>query len=126
MARFILTWGVIVLTFDLVASVTSIVAGIPYGWFSLGSLLIYLSAGYIAAPRFGLPKTIAAVAVVALVDATLGWGLSLALGAASLDDPDFSVPVVLISGAASGLLFGAVVGAVGGWVGSRRSAVRVE
>lgn len=117
--RFVLIWAAVVLAFDSVASVASMTTGIPYGWFSLGSAVIYLAAGYVGAPRFGLSKAVAAVIAVALVDATLGWALSWLIGPGRIDAPDLSVGVMVAAGALGALVFGTVTGAVGGWVGLR-------
>lgn len=117
--RFVFTWAGVVLVFDLVASVVSTMGDVPYGWFALGSAVIYLAAGYVGAPRFGLSTATIAVVSVAAVDATLGWALSWIIGAGRMDEPDVSVGVLLVSGMLSALVFGAITGAAGGWIGLR-------
>jgi hypothetical protein len=121
-STFVLAWAAAVLTFDTAASVTSLLTRVPYMWFTLGSAVIYLTASYKGAPRFGLRMAVAAALLVSLIDATLGWGLSWLIGPGQVEDPEIPFGAALVIGATGSLVFGATTGLLGGWVGLKRSA----
>ena len=102
---FVARWAGVVLVFDIAASLTSLGAGLPYGWFMIGSVVIYLAAGYMGAPRFGVRSAAGATVLVALVDATLGWAVSWFIGPGQPPDPAPSISALLISGAIGALIF---------------------
>lgn len=118
--RFVAAWGAGILAFDAAASVTSLLTGLPYVWFTVGSVAIYLGVGYNGAPRFGLKMAVVAAIFVALVDATLGWGLSWLIGPGRLEAPNVPTGSLVLSGAIGALIIGGVTGLLGGWVGLKR------
>ena len=118
--RFILIWAAGVLVFDLIASITSLLAGIPYGWFSIVSAAIYLTVGYVGARRFGLRKAVLAAITVALVEATLGWGISWVIGPGQTTDPEFSTAAIIVTGVLLAPVLGGITGFIGGWIALKR------
>jgi hypothetical protein len=118
--RFVAAWGAGILVFDAAASVTSLLTGLPYVWFTVGSVAIYLGAGYNGAPRFGLKMAVLATIFVALIDATLGWGLSWLIGPGQVQGPDVPTAALVLSGAIGALIIGGVSGLIGGWAGLKR------
>jgi tetrahydromethanopterin S-methyltransferase subunit D len=117
---FVARWAGVVLVFDIAASLTSLGTGLPYAWFTIGSVVIYLAVGYMGAPRFGVRSAAGATVLVALVEATLGWAVTWFIGPGQLPDPDASISVFLISGAIGALIFGGIMGLLGGWFAVRR------
>ncbi len=126
---FVARWAGVVLVFDIAASLTSLGTGLPYGWFMIGSVVIYLAAGYMGAPRFGVRSAAGATVLVALVEATFGgprlfdaprWAVAWFIGPGQLPGPDFSISAFLISGAIGALIFGGIMGLLGGWFAVRR------
>lgn len=109
-----ISWGALaIVAFDLLASVASRVLGFPYGYATIGSWLIYATFGFIIGRRADVRTASAGVAVIAGVEATVGWALSWAIGPGRPRDgmPSISVlmtTVVLV--AASGAIIGAVAG----------------
>lgn len=83
MTRTILTLCVGIVVLDAVESLISRSAGIPYAWFMLVQILVYIGIGF-ALRRLAVPlgRVLIAVAVTALVEATLGEWVSIALHAA--------------------------------------------
>ena len=119
-AGFVARWAGVVLVFDVAASLTSLGTGLPYGWFTIGSVVIYLATGYMGAPRFGVRSAVVATVLVALVDATLGWAVSWFIGPGQPQDSGASTSALLISGAIGALIFGGITGLLGGWIAVRR------
>ena len=119
---FVARWAAVPLVFDIAASLTSLGTGLPYGWFTIGSVVIYLAVGYMGAPRFGVRSAAGATVLVALVEATLGRGRNpWFIGPSQLPPgPDFSISAFLISGAIGALIFGGIMGLLGGWFAVRR------
>ncbi len=118
---FVARWAAVPLVFDIAASLTSLGTGLPYGWFTIGSVVIYLAVGYMGAPRFGVRSAAGATVLVALVEATLGRGRNpWFIGPGQLPDPDASISAFLISGVIGALIFGGIMGLLGGWFAVRR------
>ena len=84
----VLCAGIVAL--DALESVISRSAGISYAWFMLVQIVVYVAIGF-ALRRRAVPigGTLAAVAVTALVEATLGEWVAVALHAAP------STPIVM-------------------------------
>jgi hypothetical protein len=116
---FVARWAGVVLVFDIAASLTSLGTGLPYGWFTIGSVVIYFAAGHMGAPRFGVRSVAGATVLVALVDATLGWAVSWFIGPGQPPVPVPSISAFLISGAIGALIFGGITGLLGGWFAVR-------
>lgn len=69
-----------VLVLDTVGSLASNAFGFRYRSLAWGSLIIYAAGGFFAARRGGLRTAALGGGAVALVDTTLGWAISWALG----------------------------------------------
>ena len=112
-----------VLAFDLVASLAARGLRFPYAWASLGSYVLYLLIGYVAArAATGSPISNAAVAaaLAGLADASAGWAIAWWLGPgrsptglAMTPAKWFAVAVIVVAVAAG-------IGVVGGLAGRRR------
>jgi len=75
--------AVAVVCFDVIAAGASRVTGIPYGWATLGSWLLYAWIGFLAARAApGAPLRAAALSglILGLTDASAGWAASWAIG----------------------------------------------
>ena len=122
--RRILFWGVAaVLVIATVGAAAARSFGFQYWMLSAISLAIYFGVGRAAA------KTGAAVAratslgtVVGLIDVTLGWALSSAIGPGRLEDSPFSGPLAIVVGALVSL--GAFV--LAAWLGALAGRRRVS
>ena len=137
-----LTGAILVLGFDTVGASASRLLGFPYAVLWIGSFIVYLAVTCRAAVRSGLLAAIAVGALLGLVDSTLGWAISWAIGPGRPTEPMTSAAIgaailfVVALGAAWGLLGGiaarSVVGkatavalvAVAGLVQVRTSRVR--
>jgi len=86
--------AVSVLVFDTVASLASKGLGFPYGYASIGSVLIYCMVGYFIFRRLGLIRAIGAAVLVELVDATLGWFISWQIGPGALPIDQVSTSII--------------------------------
>ena len=69
-----------IVALDTFGSLASKAFGFGYGSLAWGSFLIYAVAGFFAARSGGLRTAAMTSGAVALVDATLGWAISWALG----------------------------------------------
>lgn len=79
--RVVLTAGAAVLVFDAVVATTSRLFGFRYESAVIGSYLLYALAGYFGARAGGsIGAGILAAGAVGLVDSTLGWLISAAIG----------------------------------------------
>jgi hypothetical protein len=89
-----------IVALDALESVLSTSAGIPYVRFMFVQIVVYVAIGFVLR-RIAVPfgRTLAAVALIALVEATLGEWVSVALHAASatpLGIYVFVIPIVTI------------------------------
>ena len=123
-SRVVLLGSATVVLFDIVASLASRQLGFAYGLASVGSYLIYLAIGFFAA-RASASNAVGVAAVVAgiagLVDASVGWAVSRALGPGRLPNGIPSTIALWVTTAIFVVAIAAIVGAVGGLAG-RRSA----
>jgi hypothetical protein len=72
-----------VVCFDIIAAGASRLTGIPYGWATLGSSLLYGWIGFLAAratPIAPLRAAVLAGLIVGLTDVSAGWAASWAIG----------------------------------------------
>lgn len=118
-SRVLLLTGAAVLLYDGLMALASRQLGFDYGSGVLGSLLIYAAAGFFGARAHKANRAgVLAGAFTGLVDSTLGWLLSAAIGPRvqqiETNPPDIIVVVWMVT------LLGAVCGFVGGIVGRRR------
>ena len=114
--------SVAIVLFDLVASLGSKYFGFPYARATIGSCLVYLAIGFLAARGADRnPVTSAALtaALAGVVEAAAGWAVSWIVGpgrlpdGASLTVPRWVVAVVTVA------IMAAMCGAVGGFAGRR-------
>ena len=107
-----LTGAILVLGFDTVGASASRLLGFPYAVLWIGSFIVYLAVTGRAAVRSGLLAAIAVGALLGLVDSTLGWAISWAIGPGRPTEPMTSAAIgaailfVVALGAAWGLLGG--------------------
>ena len=69
-----------VIGYDCMASVASLMLGFQYGYAAFGSALIYGVTGYFAARTSTFALSFLVGISAGLVDATVGWGVSWAIG----------------------------------------------
>lgn len=86
-----------VLVFDTAASFASKGLGFPYGYASIGSVLIYAMVGYFAFRQGGLVRAVGAAILVELVDATLGWFISWQIGPGALPTDQVTPLIIAIT-----------------------------
>jgi hypothetical protein len=72
--------SVAIVLFDAAASIASRQLGFPYTNAAVGSYILYAIGGFLAARRVDLAFAAQLGAVLGLVDATLGWAASSAIG----------------------------------------------
>ena len=100
MIRTIAVLCVGIVALDALESIISRSAGIPYAWFMLVQIVVYVAIGF-ALRRRAVPigRTLAAIAVTALVEATLGEWVAVTLHAAPatpLAIYVFVIPIVIV------------------------------
>lgn len=100
MTRVIVVLCIGIIALDAIESVIFRAASIPYAWFMLVQIVVYAGIGFVLRRRGLKLRNVALVtAVTALVEATLGEWVSIALGAApttSLAVQLVVVPVVIV------------------------------
>lgn len=108
--KVILGGAIAVVVFDALASVGSLHLGFEYSKAAFGSWLVYAAVGFLAARVGGglWPAALAGV-LMGLVDATVGWTVSWAIGPGRLPEGTLS--------AAKWVLAATTVAATGGCVG---------
>jgi hypothetical protein len=109
--RIILTGAAVVIAFDVVASLLLAALDASLVFMLLGEGLIYLSAGFAAARRGGLPAGVASGAAVAALDCLVGWPVLWAIGTGQVSRLTFTAAVFV-------LLVMITVGAVAGGAGA--------
>ena len=102
-----------VLCFDAVGSAASRFLGFKYEALVSGSMLIYAIVGAVAQRQSSLGLSTLAAMIVGLVDATLGWAVSSAIGPNTLSDEPITWSMVL-----AGLAFVLVMAAACGYAGA--------
>jgi len=109
----ILVFGaVVVVGYDTLASIISLLTGIRYDVFALGSFLISLTFGFLLARKTKWYYGALSGAVNGLTEATLGWAISWSIGPGKPDFATDGVMIVII--AVLAINIGAVLGLVGG------------
>lgn len=117
-----------VLVFDVLASLASSRFGLAYGAASVGSCIIYLAIGYLAARTSALSPVrhaAAAAALAGLVDASAGWAIAWQMGPGQLPAGVALTPARWVSTAVVVVALAAAVGALGGIAGRSRSTINV-
>lgn len=67
--------------YDAIMAWTSVALSFPYFYAMIGSCLLYGAFGFFGARRFGFGRALLVGAWLGLVDASLGWLVSSAIGA---------------------------------------------
>lgn len=120
--RRILTWGIAAVL--LIATVGAAAArsfGFEYWWLSALSLAIYLGVGFSAAQGGAtVGRATGLGTVVGLVDVTLGWALSSAIGPGRLQDSPFTGAIAIVVGALVALATFVLAAWLGALAGRRR------
>lgn len=112
--RITLVGAIAVLLLDTVASFLALWCDLSYGWFSLGSLLLYVIFGYLGARRSRWFVGAFVGMFMALVESTLGWAISWQIGPGKPTSDISSVVIgvtvvfVIITAGILGLLGGAL------------------
>ena len=83
-----------VLAFDTAASFASTSFGFPYKNAAIGSVLIYITVGYLVFRRSGFFSAIGAALLIEVVDATLGWYISWQIGPGALPVEQATIAVI--------------------------------
>ena len=110
--RFVLGGSGAVLIFDTTASFASVALGFSYAYAATGSVLIYVTIGYLAFRTRGVGGSVQAALLVQLVDAAVGWPISWVIGASVVPADQLglvSVAITLIAVA----IFAVVCGLLG-------------
>jgi hypothetical protein len=122
MQRIVIGTGcVVVVLFDLVASLAARRFEFPYERASVGSYFIYLIFGFLAGRSARGHRARAgttAAAVVGLADVSLGWAVSWAIGPGRPPSGTLSPGAWMITAAAV-VAFAGAIGYVGGVLGAR-------
>jgi hypothetical protein len=72
--------GLAVIIFDTVGALASVAFRFSYGSLAPGSFVIYAGAGFFGASRRGWSGACLTGGATGLIDATIGWAISWALG----------------------------------------------
>ena len=107
-----------IVAFDLVASVASRAIGFQYSYAAVGSYLIYAAFGFMIGRRANVSAAAFGVAIIAGVEATIGWAVSWVIGPGALATGIPSagrivVTIIMVE------VIGAAIGALAGFVGTR-------
>lgn len=105
-----------VVVYDTLASIGSLALGFPYAGAAVGSLAIYFGAGFFAARYKSRWFGLLAGLVVGLSDATIGWGISWALGPGRFPAGTFTFVQLLLS-AASAVVLATICAGIGSVIG---------
>jgi hypothetical protein len=115
MLRNILICCGIVLAFDAVASSVSKAAAIPYFDFVIPQLVMYVIMGCVLQRSAGMgAPTITPVLIAAIVEATLGWWISIDIGVGRRPTSHIGLTIFLT---ATVVLLNTALGALGMWIG---------
>ncbi len=92
--------------------------GVAYAWFTLVQIVVYFAIGFfLRRAGTSVGRAALSVAVVAAVEATLGWWVSARIGPGAA--PNVSFPYLVV-GAVLTVAFMVAVGALGAAIGSIR------
>jgi hypothetical protein len=113
---------VVIVTFDIVASFASRRFGFHYGIAAPGSWLIYAVVGFDIGRHANVGMSAVGAAMVAFVEATIGWAASAAIGPGhapgDLNVAGVVATVILVA------MTGGVIGAAGGVIAQYRRQKR--
>lgn len=106
-----------VIAFDALASLASLLFGFSYAYATLGSAVLYVVLTYLAARKFGFRIALLLGAAMGLVDVTIGWAVSWAIGPGRISIEGLT-PTDWIYTGIFAIVLGAVFGFIGGGVGA--------
>lgn len=109
--RIALLGAIVVLVYDTVSSFLSIYTTVAYGWFLIGSSVLYMLFGYLAARRSKWFFGGIVGALLGLVDSTLGWAISWNIGPGKAD-VEMNLILIVVTG-----IFVTIVAAMHGLIG---------
>jgi hypothetical protein len=115
-----------VLALDTAGSVASQAFGFDYATLTPVSIVIYAAIGAYVGTTEPVSRAAIAGAVVGLVDATLGWAISWAIGPGRPLAEERITPLGLFNTAVFVAVLGAVAASVGAWVVHRRRRKRAS
>jgi hypothetical protein len=122
MGRALVTCCLIVVTFDAIASFTSLLTQIPYGWFSIPQFAMYVAMGYLLYHSFELDKEFFIILLCASAcEATIGWWVSALIGPGK--PPGIHVGLMVFS-AVFVVALDTTLGVLGRWIAKARSGPR--
>ena len=101
-----------ILVFDTLASLASLKFGFPYTNAIIGSILIYITIGYLMFRKGGFFVAIGSALLVQAVDGTFGWYISWQIGPGAMPPENVNI-TVLITIFVYVLIFAAVCSAIG-------------
>ena len=101
-----------VLCFDTLGATASRILGFRYGLLTIGTYIIYTFVSYKAGRQAGMAAALTTGASLGLVDSTLGWAISWAIGPGRPSQVISTVAIAVTCVFVIGL--GAVLGLVGG------------
>jgi len=104
--------SVVIVVYDIVASLLSRRFGWEYFLFSIGSAIIYTAVGYLASKGGPFYSAVLAATLVGLIDVTLGWYISWVIGPGRIES-GFDANV-FIQSAGFVMAFSATFGGIGG------------
>ena len=113
-----------VIAFDALAAIASQTVGFPYGYAAFGSAILYIFFAWLIARGSEFWAAVLLGMAMGLVDASVGWAVSWAIGAGRLPPGSLTATAWLLT-AVSVVALGAVYGLVGGGIGAitrRRAA----
>ena len=114
----VVTGAVVIVVFDIVASFAAMRFGFHYGIAAPGSWLIYACVGFDIGRRADIGMAAAGSAMVAFVEATIGWAASAAIGPGrppgTLSVAGVIATVILVA------MTGGAIGAIAGFIAQYR------
>ena len=106
-----------VVAFDALAAIASQIVGFPYAYAAFGSAVLYIFFAWLITRGSGFWAAVLLGMAMGLVDASIGWAGSWAIGAGRLPPGSLTVTVWLLT-AISVVVLGAVYGLIGGGIGA--------
>jgi hypothetical protein len=114
----VVTGAVVIVMFDIVASFAAARFGFHYGIAAPGSWLVYAVVGFDVGRRADIGMAAAGSAIVAFVEATIGWAASAAIGPGrppgTLSVAGVIATVILVA------MSGGAIGAIAGFIAQYR------
>lgn len=116
-SRFFAFSALSVIAFDAIASAASRLLDFSYSYATLGSAVLYIVLTYLAARRYGLRVALLLGAAMGLVDVTIGWAVSWAIGPGRISIEGLAPTDWFYTGIFA-IALGAVFGFIGGGIGA--------